>query len=204
MRQLWSYHRRMKGFLRIVFASFLLGAVAHSCDFKIEPSAVRTLYRNDGWALPPLDRLGKFSAPVKWNGPMAPETLLKFRPGPLSNLTSRFFVYDKTDPDDAGVVEIPQQAFDQDGKQRVMSSQLMVLQDIWRYDLDRRVVAYTVGLTPVEAHRVNGKWKIDGELGCIFYGTFVDDQGDGVFRLLAPGWMKPDLIPQWALKRDPV
>jgi len=71
--------------------------------------------------------------------------------------------------------------------------------------LEGKIVAYTIGLTPVFARRENGKWKMNGEAGCIFYGTFIDDNGDGIFRLLAPGWMTPELVPGWAQSpnRDP-
>jgi hypothetical protein len=106
--------------------------------------------------------------------------------------------------DDPYVFEIPRQEFEQEGKRFVMSAQNMAIRGwAWKYDVDGRVVAYTMGLTPVQAKRVSGVWKISAEVGCVFYATFIDDKGDGIFRLLVPGWMKPDLIPEWALKKNP-
>jgi hypothetical protein len=46
------------------------------------------------------------------------------------------------------------------------------------------------------------KWKIDDEAACIFFATFVDDKGDGVFRQLIRGALAPDLVPAWALDRN--
>lgn len=45
------------------------------------------------------------------------------------------------------------------------------------------VIAYAPGLIPVTAHRKNGKGIVASEPGCIFYATFIDDKGDGVFRI---------------------
>jgi hypothetical protein len=32
----------------------------------------------------------------------------------------------------------------------------------------------------------------------MFYGTFIDNKGDGVFRTLVPGALTPELNPLWA------
>lgn len=183
----------MKQTRRILVFLLLLAGVAFACDFKIDPVAKRRFYRLDGWTLPDLEG-GRLSAPVLYGVP------LKFGPGPISGLTTRRVVLEG-----GAVFEIPKQEFQLDGKRQVMSSQVMVLQGIWRYDLDGKVVAYTVGLTPAVAHRENGKWKVDAEVGCIFYGTFIDDNADGIFPTLTPGWMMPELVPAWAqtTKKDP-
>lgn len=192
----------MKFSVHFALASFLSVGVVQACDFQTKPAAVHQYYRSDGWMLPPVER-GKLTAPVTSSGPGPSSAALKFGPGLVPGLTTRVIIHDATAVE-PNIFEIPQQDFEQDGKRGIMSSQLMAIDSmIWRYDVDGAVVAYTVGLTPIDAHREKGKWKIDSEVACTFYATFVDDSGDGVFRLLIPGWMKPDLIPQWALKRDP-
>jgi hypothetical protein len=49
---------------------------------------------------------------------------------------------------------------------------------------------------------VNGKWDVESELGCIFTATFIDDKGDGVFRILVPGGLTAGLIPHWAKPKE--
>ena len=191
--------------IQLTLATLLvLSGLACACDFQVDPATAKLFYRSEGWALPPVGR-GKLSAPVIFQGPGQAVAALKFGPGPVEGLTTRVIIHEGTEAD-PNLFEIPKQEFEQDGKHHVMSSQMMVMDHwIWRYEVDGKVVAYTIGFTPVKGHRENGKWKSEGELACIFYGTFIDDRGDGVFRLLAPGWMKPDLLPQWASdrKKDP-
>jgi hypothetical protein len=57
---------------------------------------------------------------------------------------------------------------------------------IVRWKLYRHVVAYSYTLIPVAAHRAGGKWVVDSEAACVFTATFIDDKGDGVFRVLVP------------------
>jgi len=175
----------------------LLAGIAFGCDFKIESASAERFYRSEGWALPSLAE-SRLSAPVTYGVP------LKLGPGPVPGLTTRRVTLAPLDGETL-LFDIPRQEFRRDGERHVMSSQQMVFQGIWRYDLDSKIVAYTIGLTPAVAHRENGKWRVDAEVGCIFWATFIDDDGDGVFRLLALGWMRPDLIPGWAQspKKDP-
>ena len=83
-----------------------------------------------------------------------------------------------------------------------MSPQTMRVEDgaFLRYEIGGKVVAYTFRLIPVAAHRGGGQWVIDAEAGCVFHATYVDDKGDGKFRLLVPEEMTIDLIPAWAMK----
>jgi len=39
---------------------------------------------------------------------------------------------------------------------------------------------------------------VESEMACVFTATFIDDKGDGVFRVLVPGPFTPDLVPRWA------
>ena len=69
-----------------------------------------------------------------------------------------------------------------------------------RIEMHGRVAAYSFGLVPVEAHRKGGKWVIDSTAACIFYATFIDDKGDGVFRVLVPAPFTAEVVPGWAKK----
>ena len=67
-----------------------------------------------------------------------------------------------------------------------------------RWEVNGHVVAYSYGLTPVRARRHKGNWVVESEAGCVFYATFIDDKGDGIFRTLVPSVFTPDLVPKWA------
>ena len=48
------------------------------------------------------------------------------------------------------------------------------------------------------AHQDQGKWIIDSEAACVFDVTFIDDRGDGIFRVMVHGPFPPDRVPSWA------
>ena len=193
----------MKALCSVIIPVFLALGTASACDFQTEAAAARILYRSDGWILPGLSG-GRLSAPA----PLAtiPEGPggRRSSPAPVPGLTLRIIIHN----DESNVLQFPRQVFEQEGKPRAMRQQAMLLERGWiyRYDAGGHIVAYTYGLTPVVATKVDGKWKIEDEVGCVFFATFVDDKGDGVFRQLIPGAMTPDLIPQWALeqKKQPI
>lgn len=191
---------RVKGLPTIVMASLLLVVAAQACDFKIESAALSHFYRSEGWRIPALER-GKLSAPISFP---ASYSHWKFGAVPIPGLTVRVILFESSDSDatEFGLFEMPRQEFEQDGKRRIMPLQYMgVTRWVYRYDVDGKVIAYTFGFSPVEAHRVGDKLEIDGEVGCVFDATFIDDKGDGVFRILSPGDLTPDSVPQWALDR---
>lgn len=95
------------------------------------------------------------------------------------------------------IVEFPAQVFTIDGKKQRMR-RLQAIAQVVHWEINGKSVAYSYGLIPVTAHEVNGKSIIDSELSCIFTATYIDDRGDGVFRVLVPGRFTPDLIPDWA------
>ena len=68
---------------------------------------------------------------------------------------------------------------------------------IIRWEMNGKTFAYSYGLVPLSAHRIKEKWVVDGEAGCSFDVTFIDDRGDGVFRVLVPTSMREDLVPDW-------
>ncbi len=194
---MWS----VKQFSRLVFASCLLLAAAHACDFKTEPAAGTQFYRSQGWKLPDIGG-ARVSAPIIFQGSLPKDWWRGPLPaGPMPGLTVRMIIRDPSEGN-PNLFEIPRQEYQQDGKHRVMSSQHVAFDHwVYRYDMEGRVVAYTFKLTPAEGRWMNGKWITEGDVACDFIVTFVDDAGDGVFRLLLPGALTPDLVPQWARKQ---
>ena len=98
--------------------------------------------------------------------------------------------------EDPYVVEFPAEEFQLNGVRERMRTSL-VKAVVLRWEMHSRVFAYSYGLVPVVAHRVKGNWHIDDEAACTFQATFIDDKGDGVFRLLVPTSLREDLIPVW-------
>lgn len=103
--------------------------------------------------------------------------------------------------EDPYIVEFLSQVFTLDGARKQMRP-VLARTAILRWEMNKRVFAYSYGLIPVEAHRVGRKWKMDAEAGCIFNATFIDESGDGVFRLLVPGALTTSLVPAWVKRPD--
>lgn len=74
--------------------------------------------------------------------------------------------------------------------------------DVLRWLINDRIVAYSYGLTPMTAHQDQGKWIIDNEAASVFDVTFIDDKGDGIFRVMVHGPFPPDLVPSWARVKE--
>jgi hypothetical protein len=102
---------------------------------------------------------------------------------------------------DPYIVTLPAQDFRLDGKLNRTQSQ-QVKAEIIRWEIDGKIIAYSYSLIPVSARREKDQWIITGEMGCIFSLTFVDDRGDGLFRLLVPNGLTADLIPGWAKPKE--
>jgi hypothetical protein len=68
-------------------------------------------------------------------------------------------------------------------KNRVLPHQPALLHQGWVscYDLNGKVVAYSDGLIPVRADKMNGQWKIDDEAAGIFFAAFVEDKATAFF-----------------------
>jgi hypothetical protein len=165
----------------------LFAAPAFACDFKYDPVSIHQYYRADGWNLPGIE--DNPSARVDASGlPSAP---------PIPGFEARIIRHESPN-----VVIFPAQEFTLNGTRQKMQA-AQVKAGILRLVASGRTVAYSYGLTPVNAHRENGKWVIDAEAGCIFEATFIDDKGDGVFRIQVPGPLTADLVPSWATaKKD--
>lgn len=166
-------------------AVFAIPALA--CDFRYDPVSLISYYRAEGWSLPGIE--GTPLAPTETYGlPGAP---------PIPGFEAQIIRHEIPN-----VVNFPAQEFTLNGaRQRMRATQVEAR--ILRWVTGGRTVAYSYGLTPVTAHRKNGKWFIDAEAACIFEATFIDDKGDGVFRVQVPGPFGANLVPSWAMaKKD--
>jgi hypothetical protein len=162
-----------------LLVSFFVANIALACGFESTPAAIQGYYRSEGWNLPGIAD-GKISRPG---------TAAEF-PGLVLRDISHENPY---------LTEFPAQTFEQDGQHRKMPKQMMLLNSaIVRYEAGGKVVAYTYNFTPAHGYRVAGKWVTDMMAFCDFFATYIDDKGDGVFRVLVSTPMRPDLVPAWA------
>ena len=155
-----------------------------ACDFQYDPASVANYYRVEGWTLP---------GTTDFNPAAMPRTSEAPELGQIPGAVAQLLPHDEY----PYIVQFPSQEFVLNGsRKRLRPTQVKAT--IVRWKVGGKVVAYSYGLVPVVAHRVNGQWKIEAEVGCIFTATFIDDRGDGVFRVLAPGAFSRELIPLWA------
>jgi len=179
----------MKTAFRVFLATFALASIALACDFQYEPASAPRFYREEGWLLPGIH---DDDPHVKANAYGAPPIgeVLRSVPGAKAYLLRR--------DQDHYVVNFPAQVFAV-GKEHRKMRPLLAKATIIRWEINGKVVAYSYSLIPISnAHKQDGKWVYESELACIFYGTFIDDKGDGVFRTLVPDTLRPELIPAWA------
>jgi hypothetical protein len=167
----------------LLLTLLLVVTPALACDFQYDPISSKQYYRASGWMLPAV---GEF----KSYGPLHQFLIMNLGIVPAA-------IAEELRQDTDNVVEFPAQEFSLDSAPKIMRSAKYDA-GIARWKVNGRVIAYSYVMEPVEAHKVNGKWRVDARAACIFTGTFIDDRGDGVFRVLVPGTLKPDLIPKWA------
>jgi hypothetical protein len=173
----------MRSLVLAVIAAFAVPALA--CDFKYDPVSMVQYYRAEGWSLPGIE--DSPLAPVGTYGlPGAP---------PIPGFEARVVRHEIPN-----IVTFPAQEFGLNGARQRMRA-MQVKANILPWVTSGRTVAYSYGLIPVNAHRKKGKWVIDVEAGCIFDATFIDDKGDGVFRIQVPGPFTADLVPAWAMAK---
>lgn len=175
-------------------ATLLVAAVcgASACGFKFDPAALPQYYRAEGWFLPGVEDYDP-TAKVAVAGLPQLGKVLGVVPNAKAILLPHASPY---------VVQMPDQLFTLNGKRQRMRS-VLAIAVLVRWAISGHTVAYSYSLVPVtEAHQENGKWIVQGESACLFEATFIDDRGDGVFRLLVPGPLTPEKIPQWA-KQEP-
>jgi hypothetical protein len=154
---------------------------AFACEFKYDAVSAPQYYRAEGWTLPGA----KESNPsVVWGGQLRTESI----PGAMAQVLAHESPY---------VVDFPAQEFLLNGtRQKMRVARVQV--SITRWLIHRHTVAYSYTLTPVMAHSEDGHWIIDAQAACIYFATFIDDKGDGVFRILVPDRFTAALVPLWA------
>src|SRR5208282_6547656 len=149
---------------------------ALACTFQYDPISAQKYYRANGWMLP-----GTSDFKISTTPPISILAMIGMVPGTVAKNLLLDESYD--------IIEFPAQEFVQDGaRKRMRAAQFSA--GIVRWEVDGHVIAYSYILVPAVGHKTNGKWSIDSEAGCIFTATFIDDVGDGVFRLLVPGTLK--------------
>ena len=158
--------------------------LAWACDFQYDPVAIQTFYRTEGWLLPGV---ADFSSTIKSVTSGAPIE------GAVAEVLSHH--------EDSYIVEFPAQEFVLKGLRQRMRP-MQVKATIVRWTNRRHVIAYSYSMIPVKAYKVNGSWKVVAEVACVFTGTFIDDKGDGVFRVLVKGPLTTALIPNWVRRRE--
>ncbi len=161
--------------------SLLIVPAAVCCDFHYDPASIPAYYRAEGWSLPGVADFNPQATPRTYRGPQIP------------GADGQLLPHDEH----PYIIAFPAQEFILNGERQRMRP-VQAKASIVRWKIDGRVVAYSYGLIPVRAHRVGGQWKVESEMACIFQATFIDDKGDGVFRILVPGALTADLVPRWA------
>ena len=170
------------GFVIVLFTALLLGVPeALACDFEYHPVSTQQFYREQGWLLPGIKDL---------------------RPAlRIGSRRSGLLAQDIPLNESESIVEFPAQEFVAQGKrQKMRASQAQV--SVQRWVKRGRTVAYTYTMSPVTAHRRGGKWVVETGFLCLFWATFVDDKGDGVFRVLVRTPFQEDMVPLWAKQRE--
>jgi len=174
-----SYNRAMRclGFAIVVL---VVVPPALACSFEYDPASTPQFYRSEGWKLPGAAGTHGLSQPTSMGDAKA---------------------YLVTPDESPYIAEFPAQEFALNGSRQRMRGSL-VKATIVRWEVAKRVVAYSYTMIPVMAHRKNGKWIVDAEAACIFWATFLDDRGDGIFRVLVPAPFAADLVPLWAKRKE--
>ena len=165
-----------------VSVALLLGVpAALACNFEYDPVSTQQYYREQGWILPGVKDLHPAARAGARRGGLVAQDI------PLD--------------ESQNVVEFPAQEFVVQGKrQRMRASQAQI--SVQRWVMRGRTIAYSYEMNPVTARRRGGKWVVESALMCDFWATFVDDKGDGVFRVLVPAPFREDLVPLWAKRRE--
>ena len=163
----------------VLMSWLLLSGIAIACSFKTAPVALERYYRESGWAIPGLSD-AKLSILHK---------------DVVDGLTYREITHPTP-----YLAKVPSQEFEQGQKRGRMTDQLMQIEDMARYEYEGRIVAYSYRFTPASGHLAGKKWVVDSEAACEFFATYIDEKGDGIFRLLVTDEMRTEFIPQWARK----
>jgi hypothetical protein len=167
----------------------ITAAGSTGCRFNYDPVSAPQYYREEGWTLP---------GTKDFNPSAQPNLGLVPRVYHIPDVVNELLTHNEY----SYVVEFPAQLFTLGGIPERMR-QLVAKAAIVRFKVRGRVIAYSYGLAPISArHKADGLRVVEGEGGCMFEATFIDDKGDGVFRILVPGPLTNELVPAWAKKPE--
>jgi hypothetical protein len=172
----------MSRLLRVAILGLMTGLI-FPCSLEFDPVAIPRYYRANGWALPGTTDFVPFASPRR---------LGEYPSANISGARAVILAHN----DDPYIVKFPAQVFTLDGNAKRLRP-VLAKAAILRWEANGKVFAYSYGLVPVSAHKIGGRWKIDTEVGCTFDATFIDETGDGVFRLLVPSSLTETLVPKW-------
>ena len=172
---------------RLFLLAALLAGSIDSCTFTFEKTATVKYYREDGWFLPGIKdyKFTSFDSAT----PLPPVENIE---GAQARVLLHEYPY---------IVEFPAQITAIDGETRRLRP-MVAKAGILRWEMNGKVFAYSYGLIPLDARREGNRWKIESEAGCIFTATFIDDRGDGVFRLMVQRSLAESLVPAWVRKPE--
>jgi hypothetical protein len=177
----------MRGFVITLVALLALATASLGCNFRYGPVAEQQFIRAEGWDLPGLDDVKPVEHPNALGLPMLHK---------IPGVTMRMLTHNEP-----YIIYFPNGNFLLNGIRQRLHPDLVKAR-IVRFEINGRNFAYSYGLTPVIAHQEADKWVVDDEMLCTYTGTFIDDKGDGVFRVFVLGSLMPEMIPAWA-KRLP-
>ena len=171
-------------YLRLAVIFLAAVPACADCGFRFNPVSTLQYYRENGWALPGVSRASAATASF--------DARLNDLPGAKA--------YRLMDRRSSPVLKFPAQEFVLDGT-RQKTQPFEARATIVQWKVGTRVVAYSYSLNPGRSRHVNGKIVFQG-YACIFGLTVIDDRGDGVFRVLIPDQLTPELLPLWAKPKE--
>ena len=179
----------MRTMLAVLVACCCSLAALAQCHFVAKPVAMTGWYRSEGWALPGIADgkiVGPASARINDKPPAWPEGI----------------TISVIEHDPGYRVSFPEAVFQENGVQMKMEARSIPLNGLYRWEIFGKPYAYSYDLWP-------------DDVGCAFSADFMDDKGDGVFRVMAsPGHLgrreftkdggyrepQPPPLPEWASK----
>lgn len=169
----------MKRAITVFLIVAATASVVFACGFQSSRVSWQRFYRMQGFELPGIA-----------TGELVPAANVTPVPGLVAKAVRL---------KEGEIIGFPATDFKLDGKRREMPEQLMKASVVrWELEGSGRVVAYTYTLAPVEVYRDNSGTTATAIAKCDFQATFIDDKGDGKFRLMHTEPMRAGLIPDWA------
>jgi hypothetical protein len=179
--------REIVGVTLSILLLAITAAGSTGCRFNYDPVSEPQYYREEGWTLP---------GTTDFNPSAQPNFQLSPRVYHIPDVANEILTHNEY----SYVVEFPAQLFTLAGIPERMRP-LVAKAAIVRFKVRGKIIAYSYGLAPISvADKADRSRVVEGEVDCMFEATFIDDKGDGVFRILVPGPLTNELVPAWAKK----